>query len=169
MATFTDNSGRTWTVQVNVETIRRVRAMVEVDLLDTAGGDVLERLITDPVLLCDVLYALCREQADGQGVTDEQFGRAMAGDAIDQATEALLEELSGFFPSRKRRLVRAALQKLDALGEMALRAAEEKLESGEIEKEFRAELESFDRAQNRSGGLSISSPGSPASTPGPSP
>jgi len=38
MATFTDNSGRTWTVQVNVETIRRVRAMVEVDLLDTAGG-----------------------------------------------------------------------------------------------------------------------------------
>ena len=161
MATFTDNSGRTWTVQVNVETIRRARAMVEVDLLDTAGGEVLERLITDPVLLCDVLYALCKEQADQQGVTDEQFGRAMAGDVIDQATEALLEELSGFFPSRKRRLVRAALQKLDALEEMALQAAEAKLESGEIEEEFRREL--------KSGGLSISSPGSPESTPDHSP
>jgi len=161
MATFTDNSGRTWTVQVNVETIRRVRAMVAVDLLDTAGGEVLEKLITDPVLLCDVLYALCKEQADGQAVTDEQFGRAMAGDVIDQATEALLEELSGFFPSRKRRLVRAALQKLDALEEMALQAAEAKLESGEIEEEFRQEL--------RSGGLSTSFPASPESTPDRSP
>ena len=75
MSTFTDNSRRTWTVQVNVETIRRVRAMVEVDLLDAAGGDlpargaqagVLERLITDPVLLCDVLHALCKEQAGQQ-------------------------------------------------------------------------------------------------------
>ena len=85
----------------------------------------------------------------------------MAGDVIDQATEALLEELSGFFPSRKRRLVRAALQKLDALEEMALQAAEAKLESGEIEEEFRRELQS--------GGLSTSSPASPESTPDRSP
>ena len=73
--------------------------------------------------------------------------------------EALLDELSGFSPSRKRRLVRAALEKLDALEEMALQAAEAKLASGESEEEFRREL--------RSGGLSISSPASPELTPGP--
>ena len=81
MATFTDNSGRTWTVQVNVETIRRVRAMVEVDLLDTAGGEVLERLITDPVLLCDVLYALCKEQANGQGVATRHDAQEVSNGA----------------------------------------------------------------------------------------
>ena len=64
-------------------------------------GTLLEKLINDPILLCDVIYCVCMEEADSRGVSDEDFGRAMAGDAIELATTALLEELVDFFPLGK--------------------------------------------------------------------
>ncbi len=103
MRTFTDNAGRTWTVAINIDAIKRVRALLDVDLLEIVDGKLIERLIRDPVLLCDVVYVLCKPETDAQGVSDEEFGRAMAGDAIEHATKALLEELVGFSPSPRDR------------------------------------------------------------------
>ncbi|MEW6249184.1 MAG: hypothetical protein AB1716_00930 [Planctomycetota bacterium] len=103
MKTFTDNAGRTWTVAINVDAIKRVRDLLSVDLLEILDGKLIEKLYRDPVLLCDVVYAACKPEADAKGVTDEDFGRAMAGDAIEHATKALLEELVGFSPSPRDR------------------------------------------------------------------
>jgi len=103
MKTFTDNAGRTWTIAINVDAIKRVRGLLDVDLLDILDGQLIERLYRDPVLLCDVVYAVCKPEADAKGVSDEDFGRAMAGDAIEHATKALLEELVGFSPSPRDR------------------------------------------------------------------
>ncbi len=103
MKTFTDNAGRTWTVAINVDVIKRVRGLLEVDLLSILDGKLVERLYRDPVLLCDVVYAVCKPEADAKEVSDEEFGRAMAGDAIEHATKALLEELVGFSPSPRDR------------------------------------------------------------------
>ncbi len=100
MKTFTDNAGRTWTIAINVEAIKRVRGLLNVDLLEIVDGKLIERLIRDPVLLCDIVYAVCKPEADAKNVSDENFGRAMAGDAIEHATKALLEELVGFSPAR---------------------------------------------------------------------
>ena len=99
MKTFTDNAGRTWTVVVNVDAIKRVRGLLSVDLLSIVEGTLIDRLIRDPVLLCDIVYAVCKPEADARGISDEEFGRSMAGDAIEHATTALLEELVDFFPS----------------------------------------------------------------------
>jgi len=103
MKTFTDNAGRTWTVAINVDVLKRVRGLVDVNLLDIIDGKLIERLYRDPVLLCDVVYAVCKPEADARSVSDEDFGRAMAGDAIEQATKALLEELVLFSPSPRDR------------------------------------------------------------------
>lgn len=103
MRSFTDNAGRTWTIAVNVNAIKRVRGLLGLDLLDLVGGGLLEKLFGDPVLLSDVVYAVCRPEADAKGVTDEDFGRAMAGDTIEHATKALLEELVDFSPSPRDR------------------------------------------------------------------
>jgi hypothetical protein len=100
MKTFRDNKRRVWTLEVNVAAIKRVRGLCKVDLNSIVEVDsenrptarLLEQLSSDPVLLVDVLYAICKPEADKQGVTDEEFGEAMAGDAIEQATEALLDE-----------------------------------------------------------------------------
>ena len=105
MRTFTDNAGRTWTVTVNVDGIKRVRSLLNINLLDVLddGCKLLADLHDDPVLLVDVLYCLCKPEADRLQVTDEQFGRAMSGDSLLQAAGALLESLSDFFPNARQR------------------------------------------------------------------
>jgi hypothetical protein len=112
MKTFTDNAGRTWTVAINIDVIKRVRSLLNIDLLDITDGKLVKRLISDPVLLCDVIYVICRPEAEAKNVTDEDFGRAMAGDAIEHATTALLDELVNFSPNpRDRKSAQRVLQK----------------------------------------------------------
>jgi len=102
MKSFTDSAGLTWEVTVNVGAVRRVRDLLGVDLMDVAGGDLLDRLADDPVLLVDVLYVLVKPQADAKDVSDEDFGRGMVGGVLDDAASALMKELLGFFPSAQR-------------------------------------------------------------------
>jgi len=111
MKTFQDNAGRQWTVTINVDAVRRVRSLISVNLPDVLddGCKLLAQLHDDPVLLVDVLYCVCKPEADAKEITDEDFGRSMAGDAIGHATAALLAELSDFFPNARQR---AAMQEL---------------------------------------------------------
>lgn len=95
--TFTDTQGRAWTIDVTVTALRRVNALVGVDLAQAfTKPAVLGELIDNPVALADVLYALCQPQAKERGVSDEQFGEGLAGDVINAATWALLEGLRSF-------------------------------------------------------------------------
>ena len=160
MKTFKDNADRTWTVTVNVDAIKRVRSLLSIDLMEAVEGKLIERLIGDPVLLCDVIYCVCKEDADAKGITDEEFGRAMAGDAIELATTALLEELVDFFPQGKRQLLRKALAKLETLQETMLAVVSERLDSPELDAELLAELRKL-------GDSSGASPASSESTPVP--
>ena len=140
MHTFQDTQGRTWSVTINVDAIRRVRSLLDINLLDAIEGKLLERLVTDPVLLCDILFALVQPEAEAKQVTDEDFGRALGGDVLDFATTALLEELVDFFPSGKRTVFRKALEKLKKLEGIALETANRRLESDELERKMTAAL-----------------------------
>jgi len=148
MKTFTDNKGRTWTLEVTVATVKRVRALCRVDLnsiveLDKnnkPSAELLERLSSDPVLLVDVLYAVCKPQADKLGVSDEDFGEAMAGDAIEHATTALLEEVINFFPESKRMVMQRILSASRKFSEAARKKLEAEL-NGEFESRVVSTLE----------------------------
>ena len=117
MKSFCDNAGRTWLININVGTIKQVRALCDVDLANIISMevgkppkvDLLEKLAADPVLLVDVLYAVCKEEADQKNISDIDFGKAMAGDAIEKATAALLDEVVDFFPEAKRRILQKIL------------------------------------------------------------
>ncbi len=168
MKTFTDNMGRTWTLVVNVATIKRVRALCGVDLnsiVEVEDGKpsakLLERLSGDPVLLVDVLYAVCRPECEQKGVSDEDFGAAMAGDAVEQATDALLDEIVDFFPAAKRKAFQRILSASRRFGEAARRRLEATLADGRFEDALVSELE-------RLTGLSPNAPESAESTPTPS-
>ena len=159
MKTFTDNAGRTWTVAINVDAIKRVRALLDVDLLEIVDGKLIERLIRDPVLLCDVVYVLCKPEADTKGVSDEQFGQAMAGDAIEHATKVVLEELVGFSPSpRDRATLQRVLKTTYEVMDKARDVIEARLDSGELDRVIEHALQT---AGNSSG----SAPASSASIP----
>ena len=159
MRTFKDNAGRDWTLAVNTAAIKRIRAALDVDLMGVVEGELLRRLYADPVLLVDVIYVACRPEADKVGVTDEQFGEAMAGDAIDAATAALVEEIVDFFPNRRdRERARKVLAKVDATVERIQDALDLKADSPALQEEL-------DRIVASAGESSTGSPGSPASSP----
>jgi hypothetical protein len=161
MHTFTDNAGRTWTVAINVAAVKRVRGLVNIDLykLVDDGFKPLGELIADPVQLADVLYCLCKDEADARNVSDEDFGRALYGDAITMAAEAFVEELIDFFPDAR---AREGMRKLSAAGKKVkarlLDHAEKVLDQLDPEAEAQKLIASFG-----------SSPGSSGSTPAPSP
>lgn len=146
MRQFKDNAGRTWEISVNVDAIKRVRALlkddagVPVNLLSAVEGHLLEKLASDPILLVDLVYVLCQPAADRLGVTDEDFGRSMAGDAIDAATVAMMEELTDFFPASRRPLLQAATKKLAYLQNIATSEAIRRLESPVLEQRLRQEI-----------------------------
>jgi len=130
MKTFKDNAGRTWSVSVDVDAIRRVRTALKVNLTSTDFAAVLEQLLSDPVLLCDVLYVICKPEADRQKISDEDFGRSMAGDAIEHATAAFLEELANFTPNpRDRARVQRVIRAMWDLAEKTRDVAERNLEA----------------------------------------
>ena len=164
MKVFKDNAGRTWTISVNVAAIKRVISLVGVNLLDAAGGKLIQSMISDPVKLVDVLYALCQPEAVRLGVTDEQFGEAMAGDAIDLATTAMLEDLADFFPqARDRDRAKRVLRLINQMTNKAQDALDLKLTQTEpqIEK-LMAEALANDPSPS-----ATSLPESPASSPTP--
>ncbi|XZE55910.1 hypothetical protein SH139x_001959 [Planctomycetaceae bacterium SH139] len=141
MQKFVDHSGRIWVVQIDVATIKRVRSVTGVDLLSIVEGELIEQLSRDPVLLCDVLYAVCQPQALAADVSEETFGEGLAGDAIAEATVALLEALVAFFPEPRRRLLQQAASKYQAIEQQALKLLSQRLDDPQLEKKALAEFE----------------------------
>lgn len=141
MRNFIDSSGRVWVVDISVATIKRVRTLTGINLLEVIQGELIEQLSSDPILLADCLYAVCQPQAVREGVSDEAFGQSLAGDVIDRATTALLEGLIEFFPEPKRRLLEKATAKYRQVQTQALALVEAKLDSPELEAKILKDLE----------------------------
>jgi len=138
MHSFVDNSRRTWEVAINVAAVKRIRGLLGIDLyaLVDDGFKSLSKLVSDPVSLADVLYCLCKDQAEKQSISDEDFGRALAGDAITQAADAFVEELIDFFPdARARASLRKAIEAGKTVRDKVLSHAETILDSIDPETE----------------------------------
>jgi len=132
MKAFMDSTGRSWTVTINVDAIMRVRGLLSVNLAKIADDNfkLLDEILGDPVLLVDIIYCLCKQQADSQHVSDEDFGRSMAGDVILTAATAMFEELSDFFPrQRARDALKALLAKGRQVSDLLVEQAALKIEA----------------------------------------
>lgn len=165
MKTFADTAGQLWTVSVTVRTIKRVRALAHVDLLELVeeNSTLLSRLITDPVLLAEVLCAVCYDQIEERGITADDFLDRLAGDPIDQATKAILEDIADFFSNPRdraqfHRILRKTWEAMDKARDL-------------VEDRTRDELidEAVASALRTSENLSGNAPESSGSTPTPSP
>ena len=114
MKQFKDNQGCEWVIDVNIGAIKAVRELVKVDLY-ALFADEAKRLFADPVLLVDTVYVLCREQADQRKLTDIDFGKLFEGDVLEAAANALLEAVVDFFPSSRRTILRATVNKSEQI------------------------------------------------------
>ena len=141
MRQFKDTDGRQWAIAINVETLKRVRDLTEINLLEALEGKLFIELAADPIKLCDVIYAICQPQADLQMVSDLEFGRAMAGDAIEEATTALLEDLVDFFPQGRRQLLRKGLAKAKSLEAEVIKTSELALEDPRLTAKIKQQVQ----------------------------
>lgn len=128
MRQFKDENGRPWTLSVNIGTVKAVKSLAKVDMLDLRDGSLFSDLASDPVKLGDVLWVLCMEEAKAAGISEIQFATALAGDALESATNALLEEIVDFFPRPQREVLRKALSKGRDMQEKQLTRALRQLE-----------------------------------------
>ena len=144
MKTFKDNKGRSWELDLNVYAIKRVKDLLKVDLLDLEDGRIFKLLLSEPITLCDTVYVLIKPEADEKGISDDDFGISMAGDAIEHATTALLEELTDFFPNPARRAVmRKTLKKMKGLEGLVVEIVEKMMDDPVMLREMRESIESM--------------------------
>jgi hypothetical protein len=140
MPTFKDCNNREWHLWLDAPTINQVRKQCNIDLADLTGASV-EKLATDPCLLVDVLWVLCRDQATAANISDAQFGKALIGDPIDQAADKLVEAILDFFPKRRRELLSAVATKFNHLRTLGIDQAIEKLNDPALDQAIKARLQ----------------------------
>lgn len=125
---FVDTAGKTWSFNFNGYDMKRIdrcfapyNATVKdkneaIYILDQVG--ILTR-INEIYFLLDVLWFVLQPQAEKEGITDEDFGRRLAGDVLADAQKAFTAAYVDFFPNA---LTRSSLREL---AEKAREAAEE--------------------------------------------
>jgi hypothetical protein len=138
MRSFKDSQGREWRIEINISAIKKLRDVFKVDLLKVTSSKETLAFITDPIQVIDMIYILCEQQCKEAGVSEEDFGRAMAGDVLDNAAAAFLEELVAFFPNAQRRPLSQALGKIDEMQQAASRLATERMQALNIDEMLKA-------------------------------
>ena len=148
MKAFTDAKGRSWEIELNIRQMKRVRDILGVDLVNviqtrsdgSIATDTIDRVANDPILLCDILWVLCEQQAKLAGVTDDDFGSSLAGDSISDATRAFLDELVDFFPGARRLFLKKAVDLARKYETENLEVLEKALASPEFEERLKTSL-----------------------------
>lgn len=170
MKTFTDTAGREWTIELTVASVKRVRSLLDVDLLSLQAGKppLIARLGSDVCLLCDVLFALVKPQADERSVSDEQFGASLGGSAILHGLEGLYAELIDFFRQLGRTELAVAVERQREIIRLATSAAETRIRQIDLAKEVETTMDEAmrqaeaDAGESEPGNASTASPGGSA-------
>ncbi len=132
---FTDAKGKTWYVAITVNTLKKVRAALQIDLGKVVEDkQLLMRLALEPEFMVDVLYLAVQDQA-GPSVDGMAFAEALGGgDGLEAAANALLTAIVDFFPKHRREPLMAALLKLQEVQAKASTIAVQEIKNMTMEK-----------------------------------
>lgn len=170
MSEFRDQAGQAWNLEFSFSTLKRVKKMVGVDLLEPTA---LQTIGSDICKFVDTLYAVCEPQAEERGLTDVMFADQLVP-CFNDAVEAFFLELEVFF----RRLGRTALatliqqilmttksqeqDRVEMIESPEMKSKMQEASQAETEKIKRTMLEELDRVI--AGETATDSPASSAST-----
>jgi len=101
---FKDSKGESWDCDINVGAIKRTKANTGIDF-SALTKEHISDLYSDPVALVDVLYSVLFTQLKEKDITEEDFAERMGGDAVYDATHAMLEGLVNFTHSPVRKKI----------------------------------------------------------------
>ena len=143
MKTFKDSKDATWEIAVNCDTVEAIKEACGVnvlDLLDPESG-LSQEVRLFPPLLAKLLFAALANQAKVKEVDDREFRRRMNGDALAEASDALLEEIISFSPRHRRQVAAAVLEKNREVEHAATALALTRLADPELQTRVMAALE----------------------------
>ncbi len=127
MKCFKDGKGQTWDIVLNVSQLKNIKSILGFDILAEDENKILS-LYNDIMMFCDVLFVICKKQANERNITDEKFGELLVGDVISLAIDAFMEELSDFFPNpRRREILKKFLADMKGLESLSLERANQDL------------------------------------------
>lgn len=170
MASFKDDKGRSWLINITASTVRRVKELTGVYLPSLADDQFkgFNDLAQDVVLFLDVLYAVVQPDAEKNGVTIEQLGDALGGDACERAAEAFTNGIVDFFHESRRGVLRTLLEKSKRFRTLMTAKAEKELETLDPQKMVDEWLANQNPSPIELKDSSGSVPASSDSTPAPS-
>ena len=136
-------------------TVARQTRSAPFDIIDTTNiANTLQILRSQYGKVGEVLYAICRKQAEDKKISRDEFLDGLRGDAIEAGVKAIEEELVDFFPSRLRKMVGLLASRMDDMAAQLTAKAEAGLEAVTLESLL-----------EQSGTPSTKLPGSSESTP----
>lgn len=111
MKSFTDTQGRVWDVAGSLGAFERVKTQCGVDLLDITSTQESLRQLQDVFTLGRVLYQMCSSQCQQRGITPEQFAEGFNADTLNEASNAVMDEVIFFCRKEARPMLTMAMQK----------------------------------------------------------
>jgi len=135
--------GKTWVIEVTYLTVKRVRDLCGVNVLDICNLDKesLSGWVADDLKVLEVICAVVRPQLAAIDMSDDDFFAVCDGAVLREAVERLVDQVSDFFQEPRRGLVKRVIAKLretETKMEQAARTAVEKaLESCDFEETLR--------------------------------
>lgn len=100
MHTFKDANGDEWVIELDTTMTRAIRKELGVDLLILDENSI-SSLTTNDETLVDVIAFICSEQIKRKDLDGSGFARCLIGKALDDACDALVDEV--VFISRHHR------------------------------------------------------------------
>jgi hypothetical protein len=164
MAKFKTLDGKEWVVEVTYLTVKRVRDLCGVNVLDICNLDKesLSGWVADDLKVLEVICAVVRPQLAALEMSDEDFFAACDGSVLKEAVERLVDQVSDFFQEPRKGLVKKVIAKL--------RETERKMEA-QAKQAIEQVLSQcdFEEALKTHGSSGSTLPASPESPPGASP
>jgi hypothetical protein len=168
MPRFKDSAGTEWPVDITVAAIKRIKSAGLGNFADpiteekAGAGTPLSKLSLDPIFVTEVLYQICRPQAEKDGINHEAFDELLGGEAYAAAYGALHEGLLDFFRQAGRPEIAKVVEKqiavvLAGLKIVAAKAAE--IDTVEILKNVQGKADDIDVMQLVSDAMSQSETG----------
>jgi len=142
--TFTDGSGNEWQLELDFDTCDEIRREFKVDFGDVKGfTQTWAGILWDDQLSLKLLWFLLRGRAGD--VDEKQWRKAMNGERLEAARDALLAAVFFFTPPAKRQMLANATTGVMDFYRQAIREAE-----GEIESVVKDTITRFKKARGTS-------------------
>ena len=121
MKEFIDGKNRIWSISLTIASAKRIRDLAEFNIADPENPNILINLMSNPILIADIGWAMIHPQALEKNIDANDFGESLDGDRIECLCDIILEEYVNFSGSRTRP---ATLKKIETMRKMEKRTNE---------------------------------------------